>query len=278
MYKIGWFSTGRDEAARELLAIIYNAIKNKDLNAEISFVFSDREKGEYKESDKFINLVESYNIPLITFSSKKFNPEMRKQGRKNSKILNKWRIEFDREIMMLLNNFSVDLNVLAGYMLITGDELCTKYKMINLHPAKPFGPKGTWQEVIWQLIENKKKETGIMMHLVTDILDEGPPISYCKFPIRGGIFDQLWKDLEKKLINKTLNEIIKEEGEENELFLEIRRQGVSRELPLILQTLKEFAEGRVVIENHKVVVGGKVSHCVYDVSMEIDNVLKNYDP
>ncbi|GAH59253.1 unnamed protein product, partial [marine sediment metagenome] len=42
-----------------------------------------------------------------------------------------------------------------------------RYNMVNLHPAAPGGPTGTWQEVIWQLIENKAEETGVMMHLVT---------------------------------------------------------------------------------------------------------------
>jgi phosphoribosylglycinamide formyltransferase-1 len=46
--------------------------------------------------------------------------------------------------------------------------------MINLHPAAPGGPTGTWQEVIWQLIEGRAVETGVMMHLVTPELDRGP--------------------------------------------------------------------------------------------------------
>jgi hypothetical protein len=46
---------------------------------------------------------------------------------------------------------------------------------------------------------------------------------------------------------------VREEGESNPLFNEIRRQGVRRELPLIVMTLRALSENRVRIENGKVV-------------------------
>jgi len=48
--------------------------------------------------------------------------------------------------------------LLAGYMLVVGDVMCKKFDMINLHPAAPDGPAGTWQEVIWQLIKEKAEK------------------------------------------------------------------------------------------------------------------------
>ena len=54
-------------------------------------------------------------------------------------------------------------------------------------------------------------------------------VTYCKFPIRGEIFDDLWNDLDKKLETKTLKEIINKEGENNPLFIEI----TARELPTL---------------------------------------------
>ena len=59
--------------------------------------------------------------------------------------------------MNRLQGFHPDLCVLAGYMLIVGEEMCQRYNMINLHPAAPGGPTGTWQEVIWQLIDSKAR-------------------------------------------------------------------------------------------------------------------------
>ncbi|MEE9151060.1 MAG: formyltransferase family protein [Thermoplasmata archaeon] len=268
MYKIGWFSSGRDEAARELLKVVHDSIQSGFINAEFDFVFSNRERGRDPESDAFFRLVEGYGIDLIFFSSKKFQPENRKKN------LEEWRRTYDREMMKHLKNYDPDLCVLAGYMLITGAEICKKYTMINLHPAEPGGPTGTWQEVIWKLIQEKADRTGVMMHHVTEILDRGPPITYCTFPIRGGKFDPLWDNMENKLKKGSLEEIIQKEGEDEPLFKEIRIEGVRRELPLIIQTIKEFAIGRVKVEEGNIVAEGKVIAGAYDLTDEIEKLLR----
>src|SRR4030042_5407098 len=95
--------------------------------------------------------------------------------------------------MRRLEGFSAELYVLAGYMLIVGEEMCQRYPMLNLHPAAPGGPKGTWQDVVWKLIESKAAQTGVMMHLVTPELDEGPAVTYSTFSIRGQPFDRYWR-------------------------------------------------------------------------------------
>jgi hypothetical protein len=38
-YQIGWLSTGRDKAARDLLITVQKAIAQRELDAEIAFVF-----------------------------------------------------------------------------------------------------------------------------------------------------------------------------------------------------------------------------------------------
>jgi len=72
MYRLGWFSTGRDKAARDLLKAVQDNIKNGEIKAELQFVFSSREPGESGESDRLFKMVEDYNIPLICFSYEKF--------------------------------------------------------------------------------------------------------------------------------------------------------------------------------------------------------------
>jgi phosphoribosylglycinamide formyltransferase-1 len=267
MYKIGWFSSGRDEAARELLTVVWDSIQNGFIKAEFDFVFSNRERGQNAESDKFFELVDSYRIPLVCFSSKTFRPDLRKEN------MEEWRIAYDREILARLQNYHSSLCVLAGYMLITGPELCQKFTMINLHPAEPTGPTGTWQEVIWKLISDRADTTGVMMHHVTEILDRGPPITYCHFPIRGGKFHGLWDQMENKLKDKNLEDIISEEGESEPLFSEIRVEGVRRELPLIIQTIKEFTEGRIKIEDGMVIAEGKPITGAYDLTKEIEHLI-----
>lgn len=258
-YQLGWFSTGRDEPARNLLKVVKKEIDKGELIANISFVFSNREPGESKKSDLFFNLVERYHLPLVCFSSKKFQSL---QG--HERLSEPWRLEYDREVMKRLAGFHPDLSVLAGYMLIVGPEMCQRYKkMINLHPAAPGGPQGTWQEVIWQLIASQTTETGVMMHLVTPELDKGPPVTYCTFPIKDDSNRVLWEEVEK--------------GRENTkhiLFWEIRRRGLQREFPLIISTLKAFSEGRVRIEEGKIVndKGGVIDG--YNLTEEIDAAVK----
>ena len=260
--KIGWFSTGRDKAARDLLRTVYQGIKQGEIKAGISFVFSNREPGEDKESDKFFKLVKGYRLPLFCLSSRKF------KAQKGGKPVSEWRLEYDRGVMKLLQDFQPDLCILAGYMLIVGEEMCQKYKMLNLHPAAPGGPTGAWQEVTWKLIEDKAEKSGVMMHLVTPELDKGPPATFCKFSIRGKPFDKYWKEIEGKPIEE-----IKKQGENNPLFKLIRRHGLAREFPLIIATLKAFSEGRVRIERRRVVDAAGEPIMGYNLTEEIDRVI-----
>ena len=259
MYRIGWFSTGRGDGSRQLLKTVWENIQNGVLDVEIAFVFSNREEGEAEGSDLFINLVKQYNIPLICLSSNRFKST-------KTKYSTGWRTDYDREVMKLLSNFHPNINILAGYMLIASSALCTEYSMINLHPASPSGPKGTWREVIWQLISEKQQESGVMMHLVTPELDRGPAVTYCTFPIVGKPFDTYWRELEQT----PLTEIKQEQGENYPLFKLIRQHGFSRELPLIISTIKAFSEGKVKVDPIKKLITDGDSHPLagYDLSSD----------
>lgn len=267
-FKIGWFSTGRDKAARDLLDTVYNDIKEGTIpQSEISFVFCNREEKEAEESDHFIKEVKGRKIPLISFSSAKFKLPLGKEGK-----FQEWRLAYDQEVMKLIKDYPCDLIVLAGYMLVVGEEMCQKYPMINLHPARPGGPKGSWQEVIWQLIKRRSSETGAMMHLVTPELDEGPPVTYCVFKIKNGVFSSQWEEIEKMerdypgFLEKGVKAV-----ENTSLFHLIREKGLIREFPLISYTLKVFAEGRVKIEDNKIVDSeGKLLEEGYDLTEMIN--------
>lgn len=270
VYKIGWFSTGRGPGSRNLLKTILENIDGGIINAQISFVFCSREQGEAEGSNLYLKMVQDHGLNLISFSSRKFKPEMRKQGKENPAIMRQWRIEYDREIKSRLNHYSSDINVLAGYMLIVGVEMCKKYDLINLHPAAPDGPAGTWQEVIWRLIEMRAPQSGVMIHLVTKDLDQGPPITFCNFSLRDPFIDPLWGRHEQRLKGKSLNQIIQEEGENNKLFKEIRKRGVIRELPLIVQTLKAFSEGKIRVKDKQVIVDGQVQQQPFILTEQIE--------
>lgn len=257
--KIGWFSTGRDKAARDLLQAV-----QERTNAEIAFVFSNRARGQDEEADRFFELVENYKIDLLCFPSKGYKPELRKENSRE------WRRQYDREVVKRIAGYEVELDVLAGYMLIVGQKMAQQRDMINLHPAAPSGPKGTWQEVIWKLIESKADYTGVTIHLVTEVLDEGPPITYCRFKIKGEGFDEMWKDLK----DKPLSQVKKDQGEGNPLFRKIRKEGLKREIPLLVETVNKLADGEIKLKNRKVVAKGKSFPDGYNLTEKIDSIVK----
>ncbi len=254
MLNIGWFSTGRDEAARQLLQAVRDKSHRGDINGEISFVFSNREPGEAKESDLFFELVRGYNIPLVCLSHKKFKAAKEEE---DLGIKKEWRIKYDREVNKKIEPFAPDLCVLAGYMLIVSEELCQKYAMINLHPAPPGGPTGSWQEVIWALIQNKAETAGAMMHLVTPELDRGPVLSYCLFSIKGEPFAEYWWKDDKDM-----------------LFRLIRQHELAREFPLITLTLQSLSRGEVGIKDGRVIDARGKLISGYDLSGKVDEEVK----
>ena len=269
MYQLGWFSTGRDKAARDLLEAACSCIKEGEIKAEIAFVFCSREYGETEATDTFLKMVEDYHIPLVTFSYQKFKSKIDMSDTGQQEALPPWRLDYDREVMARLQDFHPDLCVLAGYMLIVGKEMCQKYNMINLHPAAPDGPKGTWQEVIWQLIESEAKETGAMMHLVTPELDEGPPVTYCSFPIRGEPFDKYWEEIQKLSPDSP-----ERHSEELPLFKLIRQHGLAREFPLIISTIKAFSQGKVKVVAGRIVDADGKPIKGYNLTEEINKAVK----
>jgi phosphoribosylglycinamide formyltransferase-1 len=294
LLNIGWFSTGRDEAARQLLQAVQESIHAGEIEGKINFVFSNRERGEARESDLFFDLVHRHSIPLVCLSHRKFRARLLrcahndKMGARNDDIgpqndnrqnyktragtervyiaddiaskqtQESWRLKYDREVSKRIDSFAPDICVLAGYMLIIGEELCRKYNMINLHPAPPGGPTGTWQEVMWTLIESKADKAGAMMHSVTPELDRGPAVSYCVFSLKGKLFDSYW-----------------EKDDKEALFRLIRQHELARELPLIISTLRALSRGMVRIRDGKVVDAQGNPIEAYDLSERIDQALNS---
>lgn len=265
----GIWTTGRDEAAFKLLKAIYDAIKDGTIKGNISYIFCSRKRGEGVWSDKIINWCREVSIPVVSFSSSEYGPEIKRID------FEEWRSRYHSESRRLLSGFNEDIRVLVGYMLILDTDSCRDRPTINLHPAKPKGPKGTWQEVIWNLIGNDTDESGVMIHLVTPELDEGPPISYCTYKIKGEGLDNLWKEHKLRLRIMPLSDIIRLEKEDYPLFSEIRELGLKREFPLLIHTLKILSEGKVRIEGEKVIDNkGQILKEGYNLTEEIDKVIE----
>ena len=244
MLNIGWFSTGRGPGSQGLLRFVQDRLAKGLLDARIQFVFSNREPGEAEGSDQFFELTRKYGLTLAALSSNKFRRS--KGGR-----FADHRDEYDVRVMELLGGFQPDICVLAGYMLIVGGAMCRRYPLLNLHPALPDGPTGTWQEVVWRLIETKATQTGAMIHLATEEVDRGPLISYCTAPLTGSEFDAHRQALDQR----NLDQVKEEEGEEFALFQLIRQAEYLKEPYLLFETLQAVAQGRLSIRDGEVFAG-----------------------
>ena len=249
MLRIGWFSTGRGEGSQGLLRFVGERLR--DIDARIEFVFSNRAPGEAEGSDAFFRLTDELGLPLVTHSSARFRrgilrPAQDDRGRED------WRDRYDREVLGLLGGYGVDVCVLAGYMLVVGPALCRAWPMLNLHPALPDGPVGSWQDVVWQLIGARSRVTGVMTHLVTEDVDRGPVVSYVTVPLDTPELEGHWRDL----AGRDVGEIRAQEGEDYGLFREIRATQYQREPYLLLETLRAVSAGEISLEGGRVTVAG----------------------
>ena len=236
MLKIGWFSTGRGPGSRGLLQFVQERLQAGEIDARIEFVFSNRERGEAAGSDAFFDLVDGYGLPLITHSSAQFR-------RRAGGPFAARRAEYDGELRQKLAGYRPGLCVLAGYMLIAGGELCRAWPLLNLHPALPDGPTGTWQEVVWQLIQRRAERTGAMIHLATEEVDRGPVLSYATVPLTGPAFTPHWQEVESIGLERAKAE----QGEALPLFQQIRYEQYRREPYLLFETLRSITQGEISI-------------------------------
>ncbi len=266
MFRFGWWTTGRDRDAVSLFKVIHTSLKDGDIQAKMAYCFVSKEPGEGPYSDEIMKLATGAGVPVVYLSALKYLPGLRGRDKEE------WRGRYHRAILERLEGFSVDLVVLAGYMWVVSPEVCKAFPIINLHPAAPMGPTGTWQEVIWKLVEQRARETGVMMHLVTPELDKGPPVTFCRFKITGGKdWSKLWDQLEADEKLMGLQGIKETFGESYPLFTKIREEGVKRELPLMVETLKAFGNGDIQIKGGRLFDReGNELLMPYDLSSRID--------
>jgi phosphoribosylglycinamide formyltransferase-1 len=270
MFTFGWFSSGRDQAAIDLFQAVADRLADGFIPGRMAYVFCDRAPGETGASDRFLAAVRDRGVPLVTVSSRL----LRALIRQRVPDLEAFREAFDATVIDRLKDYAAEVAVLAGYMLIASPRLCRAFLCLNLHPAVPGGPKGTWQEVMWQLMAAGIQEAGAMMHLATPELDEGPPVTYFRLPLTGPEFEPLWTDFSRKHRQHRLAEIQAREGEAEPLFAKIRQEELRREFPLILLTLKNLATGRLILSRAGVHADGRLLPRGVDLSDQVGEFLK----
>lgn len=133
------------------LQAIIDAISSGNLNAKISLVVSNNSKAYALER------ANKANIPTYTIKAKSTD-------------------EIDKELFKVLQNYEIDLIVLAGYLRMIGQNLLANYKIINTHPSllPKYGGKGMHGMNVHQaVIEAKEKTTGVTVHFVNSEYDKG---------------------------------------------------------------------------------------------------------
>lgn len=135
------------------------------------------------------------------------------------------REEFEREILMRLVPYNIDLIALAGFMRILSPFFIISYKnrIINLHPALLPSFPGT--HAAKQALDYGVKFTGCTVHFVDEGVDTGPIILQAVVPI----YDT---DTEDSLLERIHKE----------------------EYRIYPEAIRVFAEGRLKIERRRVFI------------------------
>ncbi len=248
---VGWYTTARGSGSKAMFQSVIDSINAGVLDAKISFVFVNRELGESPATDEFMNIVKANNIPLVAKSSVGFRKAAGEPISGNKAQLPPWRYRFDREILDLTEQYPADIGVMAGYMLIFTGTFVERRSLLNLHPALPSGPTGTWQDVIHELMRSNVRTNGIMAHLAVPEVDRGPPVTFCSYPLdTKQMMSTLWENYashESETIDATHKEL---------LFDAIRKEGLRREPIFLVATLRQMAQGFIsdldgsLISNH----------------------------
>ncbi len=262
--RVGWFTTARGAGSRGMFEAVRGAIDAGTLDAAFGVVFCNRERGEDATTDAFLRLVEGAGLPLVTLSSVRFRKEHGGERSRPGAPLPAWREAFDAEVARRIAPHPFDVGVLAGYMLIFTPDFVDSRTILNLHPALPGGPIGTWREVIRELIRSRAPESGVMVHVAIPRVDAGPVAAFCRYPVVGAGFDPLWSELDGQL-----DEMDDAALESTPLFARIREAQLSCEAPFLVATLAAFADGRLRADGHRLHDAGGAPAAPLDLTADV---------
>lgn len=171
---------------------IHEAIRNKELDANITLLVSDRPKS------KAVTSAESFGLETFTFLPKQYESKS----------------DYEKEIRDELTYRNVELIVLAGYMRLIGDVLLDAFegRIINIHPSLLPNYKG--KDAVGQAMADGAIETGVTVHYVDAGMDTGQIIDQVALDIsnmttRDEIETEIHK-IEHKLYKKVIKQLLEE--------------------------------------------------------------------
>ncbi len=144
-------------------------------------------------SAKGIEIAKKYNIPVETIDSKKYVK----------------REEFDRDIVKVIQQYTPNLTVLAGFMRILSPVFTRQLKAINLHPSLLPRNKGT--DAIKKSYTDEYDNGGVTVHWVSSKLDDGEIILQKSIKKDGLSFDEYYaktRAIEKTALAEAVRKVL----------------------------------------------------------------------
>jgi formyltetrahydrofolate-dependent phosphoribosylglycinamide formyltransferase len=107
-----------------------------------------------------------------------------------------------------------DLIVLAGFMRLLDQELVSRFRIVNTHPALLPSFPGVGIHAVRQALAHGVKLTGVTVHWVDEGMDTGPIIAQVAVPVapdddERSLFERI-KAAEKPLYTSTIRTLISE--------------------------------------------------------------------
>ncbi|MEN5406707.1 phosphoribosylglycinamide formyltransferase [Aliarcobacter butzleri] len=174
---------------------IQKAIENKILDAKVVVVITNNTNAGVLEK------AESYDIPYFIINDKRYPGQ-----------------DIDDKITRLLLEFGCDYIFLSGYMKKIESKLLSAYpnKIINTHPAilpSIYGGVGMYGRFVHEaVIKNGEKESGVTIHFVNEVYDEGEKILVKKLKLEENetvdTLEEKIKNLEKEAIVEAFKKIL----------------------------------------------------------------------
>jgi formyltetrahydrofolate deformylase len=123
------------------------------------------------------------NIPVIIGSDTTLKPTADAAGIPFHTVVHADQAEAENKILKLIDQYNIDLIVLARYMRILTPNFVWRYpnRIINIHPSLLPAFPGAYAYV--QAYERGAKIVGCTAHFVTEDLDQGPIISQESFKV-----------------------------------------------------------------------------------------------
>jgi phosphoribosylglycinamide formyltransferase 1 len=249
--RICWFTSGKDNNSFLLFKDVLDAIDKKVIEGSISLVFLNRERRESEFSDMLISYAEQRSIPVETLSTRRFLAE-------KNHSLSTGRNLFDTEVYRKIAPYTFDVIFLAGYMLIISPVIFTSYNVLNIHASLPGGYKGRWDEVTNRLIDDQKKTFGAVVHLVEEILNEGPLVAYSRISVKGKEISELYKKTKAG-----------DRPARIKLFNIVQEKEFEVERPLTIQTLSLISKGIIALKDGVVYHRGRKVRGGVDITHEV---------